>query len=382
MGNTGNKIYQTLIEKLSSDNTPTGFTKPNVISDPDYIPPVVDTIMCATSTSTTTTTIAPNCGGLAFNSGSYYEIYTDDEQGFHWHLPVNMSLITSITSWSIRVQTSQSCRTSTGFITSSLGSWDVTVNGVGTALSGIIGDGDHQTGNLNTGSFWFNPVPYLSFPPNPCGGTKKVWQNQTTVTLDVTYVDLCGNTRTHHSVSYISEYRVTITSNSTSEETCLLEDTRILLANNDEKLIQNVVEGDILRGIKVSKEKFNYDTFKDSHFIHVEVERVTDYEVDELIIIFDLHMTSTHKHLVLRKNTTCFVVEAKDIVQGDKIYNFEEMKFKEVKEIKTITGKFKVYNIEIKGPYQFYFANDQLTHNKKVPPKEPIPIPTTEIIIP
>lgn len=372
MGNTGNKIYQTLIEKLSSDNTPTGFTKPNVISDPDYIPPVVDTIMCAIEETTTTTTIAPDCGGLAFNSGSYYEIYTDDGQGFNWHLPVNMSLIMSITSWSLRVQTSQSCRTSTGFITSSLDSWDVTINGTGTALSGITGDGDHQTGNLNTGGFWFNPEPYLTFTPNPCGGTRKVWQNQTTVTLDITYVDLCGTTRTYHSVSYIPEYRVTATSGSGTGGTCLLENTRILLANNDEKLIQNIVEGDILRGIKVSKEKFHYDTFKDSHFIHVEVERVTDYEVDELIDILGLHMTPTHKHLVLRKDTTCFVVEAKDIVKGDKIYNFEEMKFKEVKEIKTITGKFKVYNIEIKGSYKFYFANDQLTHNKTAPPMEPL----------
>lgn len=375
MGNTGNKIYQTLIEKLVSNNQTTGFTKPNVNTDTDYIPPVVDTLMCVPETTTTTTTpIPPVCGSLIFNSGAYFEIETESAGNFVWNLPINISSITSIVSWSLRVQTSQTCRTNTGFIYSNLDSWDVTVNGSsGTPISSLSGDGIDEIGDINNGSFVFDPLPNLALTPNPCGGTRKVWQEQTIITLDITYLDLCSIIRTYHAVSYIPEYRVTLTVGSSG--TCLLENTRILLANNDEKLIQNIVEGDVLRGIKVSKEKFHYDTFKDSHFIHVEVEKITDYEVEELIDILDLHMTPTHKHLVLRKDTTCFVVEAKDIVKGDKIYNFEEMKFKEVKEIKIITGKFKVYNIEIKGPYKFYFANNQLTHNKTVPPYLPLTTP-------
>lgn len=54
MPNTGNKIYTELIEVTIPDGDPTGFTKPNHPSDPDYIPPVVDTDHCPIVTTTTT----------------------------------------------------------------------------------------------------------------------------------------------------------------------------------------------------------------------------------------------------------------------------------------------------------------------------------------
>lgn len=44
--NTGQKAYATLEQYYLDDNTPTGVTKPNVISDPDYVAPVTDTTTC------------------------------------------------------------------------------------------------------------------------------------------------------------------------------------------------------------------------------------------------------------------------------------------------------------------------------------------------
>lgn len=44
--NTGKKIYQFLKQVNSLTGLPTGIIKPNVIGDPDYIPPVVDYIKC------------------------------------------------------------------------------------------------------------------------------------------------------------------------------------------------------------------------------------------------------------------------------------------------------------------------------------------------
>ena len=372
MSNTGNKVFLTLIEKYSSNNLPTGFTKPNLPTDPDYIPPFEDLITCALETTTTTT--VNNCGSLGFNVGAYFEIETEEVGSFFWYLPVNLLSISSITSWSIRVQTSQSCRLPNGFISSQLNSWDVIANGIGNLATSIVGDGISMSGSIFNGSFIFNPFPSLAFSPNPCGGVKKVWQNQTTITLTINYNDLCNNLQTYSSVSYIPPYRVSITVGSgggTTSSSCLLEDTNILLSNNDEKLIQHIVPGDILRGVKLSKEKFHYDTFKDSLFIGVEVERVDVFNSKVLLDVLGLYMTPTHKHLVLRQVDTCWVVEAKDLVKGDKIYDFEKMKFIEIKEIKEVHGDFLVYNIQIKGDFKFYFANNQLTHNKTILPTPP-----------
>lgn len=58
--NTGRKIYTQLKEVSSFTREETGRTKPNVLSDPDYIAPVNDTLSCpigTTPTTTTTTTI-------------------------------------------------------------------------------------------------------------------------------------------------------------------------------------------------------------------------------------------------------------------------------------------------------------------------------------
>ena len=367
MSNTGNKIYLTLVEKRSDNNLPTGFTKPNIISDPDYIPPIFDLLECPLPTTTTTT--INTCTQLEFNLGAYYNIDTIEDGIFYWNLPINMSLITSIQSWSLRVQTSQSCRTVSGFIYSQLDSWDVLLNGVsGSSISTINSDGSSEFGNLFNGSFFFNPLPVLMTSPNPCGGTRKVWQNQTTIILTINYLDSCGNPQVYTSTSYIPQYRITLLSGggTTSSGGCLLKGSSILLGNNDEKLIENVVSGDMLRGVKLKKEQCHLDTFKDSLFIQVEVEKVDRLLVNDIIIVNNyLYLTESHKHVVLRKETL-LVIEGKDIVRGDKMYNFEKMTFEIVHSIEYKSGVFEVYNIEIKGDYKYYFVNNILTHNKTI----------------
>jgi hypothetical protein len=49
MGNSGYKSFNTLELYYKDDNSPTGIEKPNVITDPDYIAPVLDTVNCAPS---------------------------------------------------------------------------------------------------------------------------------------------------------------------------------------------------------------------------------------------------------------------------------------------------------------------------------------------
>jgi hypothetical protein len=54
MGYTGRVIYKTLVEYNSATGEPTGVTKPNVSSDPDYIPPFYDENACPTTQDTIT----------------------------------------------------------------------------------------------------------------------------------------------------------------------------------------------------------------------------------------------------------------------------------------------------------------------------------------
>lgn len=47
MANSGYKSFETLELYYIDNNSPTGIEKPNVITDPDYIAPVLDTVSCA-----------------------------------------------------------------------------------------------------------------------------------------------------------------------------------------------------------------------------------------------------------------------------------------------------------------------------------------------
>jgi len=49
MGNTGYKSFANLELYYTDDNSSAGVTKPNIVSDPDYIAPVLDTATCAPS---------------------------------------------------------------------------------------------------------------------------------------------------------------------------------------------------------------------------------------------------------------------------------------------------------------------------------------------
>ncbi|KRD06310.1 hypothetical protein ASE21_19250 [Flavobacterium sp. Root901] len=66
MANTGYKSFTLLEKYYKDDGSSTGDTKPNVVTDPDYIAPVLDTINCAPSaryynTQQTKTVTKNNC---------------------------------------------------------------------------------------------------------------------------------------------------------------------------------------------------------------------------------------------------------------------------------------------------------------------------------
>ena len=206
-------------------------------------------------------------------------------------------------------------------------------------------------------------MPYLTYTTNPCGGAlKKVWMDATYVRLTIDYIDICGTPKTFGRLYSTPAFLITGNAGGGGGGggTCLLEGTIIKLSNSDEKLIENIVDGDLLKSFNLTNEEFDMDYF-DTSEIETEVSRINKYVVDRIYNINGLKMSENHKHFVLRDNMG-IVVRANEIVETDKIF-IDEIGFTDV-NIEIEYGQFNVYNIEIDGDYKYYIANEQLTHNK------------------
>ncbi len=68
MANTGKKITTSLKLVYQINNAPIGPTKPNDINDPDYIPPVIDTVSCPT----TINLVCPTSAILTISGSNVY----------------------------------------------------------------------------------------------------------------------------------------------------------------------------------------------------------------------------------------------------------------------------------------------------------------------
>ena len=78
MANTGMKGWSTLEEYYIDTGLPTGFTKPNVPGDPDYVPPVSDPAFCPPAT------ITPPATGISMtlvNTGPFNITYNGPATG-------------------------------------------------------------------------------------------------------------------------------------------------------------------------------------------------------------------------------------------------------------------------------------------------------------
>lgn len=78
-GHTGNVGYATLQEYNTSTNLPTGETKPNIDSDPDYIAPSAGAAVCPVGPDVTTVTYADklNISKVQMNYDTVYNLYAD-----------------------------------------------------------------------------------------------------------------------------------------------------------------------------------------------------------------------------------------------------------------------------------------------------------------
>lgn len=94
MPNTGQKVVLTLQEVDQDTGIPTGNTKPNVIGDPDYIAPYIDTIDCPITASLI-------CPANIIATG-----YTDGSAEFEFTLEANTTSYPGLANVKIRIMDS------------------------------------------------------------------------------------------------------------------------------------------------------------------------------------------------------------------------------------------------------------------------------------
>lgn len=334
---------------------------------------VIQDTFGATAYGTASISITSSCSDIVINPLDFIT-YMDDGGGFIWDIPVVLSSIQSISSWTLSVTTSQTCRSVNGStIYSTLRRYGVTYSSsIGLTANFFTGSLTNFTTNtLLHGEFIYGPPnPYLTYTTNPCGALKKVWMDTTYVRLTINYIDICGSPKTFGGLYSTPAFLVTGNAGGGGGGGgCLLEGTIIKLSNDDEKLVENIVDGDLLKSFNLKDEQFDMDYF-DTSEIETEVSRINKYVVDRIYNINGLKMSEHHKHFVLRNNMG-IVVRANEILETDKVF-IDEVGFIDV-NIEIEYGEFNVYNIEIDSDYKYYIANEQLTHNK-IDPSPPIQI--------
>jgi hypothetical protein len=130
---------------------------------------------------------------------------------------------------------------------------------------------------------------------------------------------------------------------------CFLSGTKILMADHTSKPIEEIKAGD---------EIMAYDE-ETKHLVKDKVSRFFENTANQYLII-NGHLKVTPRHPVYSQNKW---VEIGSLKVGDTLFN-SEGKEELIKDIKAVSDKVKVYNLEV-NPYHTYFADGYLAHNKK-----------------
>ena len=137
---------------------------------------------------------------------------------------------------------------------------------------------------------------------------------------------------------------------------CFLAGTEILMADGTYKNIEQVKEGEWV---------VSYDTENNLKTISKVAYSLVHEDVEGYIIINgELEVTSNHPVWIVNRQEWAQVhtIELKDILLDS---NGQEII---VISLEDINGVNTVYNLELEGEHQNYFAEDILVHNKAPPP--------------
>ncbi len=142
---------------------------------------------------------------------------------------------------------------------------------------------------------------------------------------------------------------------------CFLSGTKVLMADGSYKNIEQVKGGEWI---------VSYDTENNLKTISKVAHSLVHEDVEGYVIINgELEVTSNHPVWVVNRQEWIKVhaIELGDILLDS---NGQEII---VISLEDINGVNTVYNIEVEGDYNNYFAEDILVHNKEPPPEPPTP---------
>jgi len=151
-------------------------------------------------------------------------------------------------------------------------------------------------------------------------------------------------------VSFYLSHQYPVESNMAEGGGCFLSGTKILLANNTTKNIENIVIGDKVK----TRTGVNDGKLVDAKVLDVQKHEVGSY----LLINRQLRVTPEHNLFINGRWMT-----AAEIKIGDS-YLDTNGSFKTITNIETHFGKFTVYNLSV-DIYHTFFANGFFVHNEK-----------------
>lgn len=378
MANTGYKSFTLLERYYKDDGSSTGDTKPNVVTDPDYIAPFLDTTNCPPSaryynTEQTKTVTKNSCSVGEVGTEIILTAYVNQ---FVSNVSVadanNQAIAWLEENAQVYANNLGTCILNTPIISSSLSSDGMTIN-----LSWITPHDDIRT----TG--------YQLYRKVGSGGT---WTSYRSINVAnvTTFSDnsLDSNTTYYYKVSTRNAADdLSASSNETYQTTsygsnegpggggsgCFVEGTLITLPDGSKKAIEELHLEQLLLSAEIETlidtnnaselYKWSSDSLLERR-ITSPITKLTQKDAYKTIIVNDglLEATPTHLQLIQRGGLWRFI-SLGDIQVGDNLYTINN-EIIPVTSVKINLKKRRIFPLTL-NPFHTYFANGILTHNYK-----------------
>ncbi|MTH18282.1 DUF5977 domain-containing protein [Flavobacterium sp. LC2016-01] len=377
MGNTGYKSFTFLEKYYIDDNTPTGETKPNAATDPDYIAPALDITSCPPSsryynTQQSKTVTKNNCETgysgsdvtlIAYENQfvSNMSITDANNQALAW-LENNAQIYANNIGVCEIVDDSNS--PNPPILSSNLSaegtiinlSWTIPYDNVGVTEYNL-----YRKVGLNGDWALYIPISH---------GDKTSFSDNALEPQTIYYYRMTARDAAENWSNFSNE-----TSQITAESGpfCFVEGTLITLADGTQKPIESLELNQSLLSAEIETLNDTNDVTKlykwscnylSENRITSPITKINVLTADKTIIINNglLEATPSHSQLIQRDGVWKFV-PLSDVIVGDILYNAEREPVP-ITSVFINSEKRKIYPLTL-SPSHTYFANGILTHNVK-----------------
>ncbi|SHH27379.1 DUF5977 domain-containing protein [Flavobacterium defluvii] len=376
MANTGYKSFTLLERYYKDDGTSTGETKPNVVTDPDYIAPILDTTSCPSdaryyNNQQTKTVPKNNCSAGEAGTEVTLTAYTNQ-------------FVSEISVTDANNQAIAWLEENAQVYANNLGTCVINIPAIASSLSE-----DGMTINLS----WSVPhnnigiTGYQLYRKVGSGGTWSAYRSINYGDITTTSDNLLTpNTTYYYKISTRNAAnQESVPSNETHQTTgegstggsgggnCLVEGTLITLPDGSRKAIEELHLEQLLLSAEIetlidtnnANELYKWSSESLSvKRITSPITKLTQKDAYKTMIINDglLEATPTHLQLIQRDGFWRFI-PLEDIKVGDNLYSIDN-EIISVTSVKVNLEKRRIFPLTL-NPFHTYFANGILTHNYK-----------------